>query len=75
MHQITLRKLRTTRDYSVSKVAEYCGVSEEVYQSFEDDCSEMPISIGRKIREFFNIPLQCIFIGLDQKEQKKKTDT
>ena len=65
MQQITLRVLRTNRGYPVSKVAEYCGISEEKYKEFEEDCSEMPISIGRKIREFFNIPLQFVFIGPD----------
>lgn len=63
MFQITLRMAREAYGSSIEEVARCCGVSIEDLEKYEKDSSDMPISIGKKIRTLYDVPLNLIFIG------------
>ena len=63
MFKITLRAARISCGYTVEEVAEYCGVTTDKLNEFENDCKGMPISIGLKISNLYNLPPSAIFIG------------
>ena len=63
MFKISLKAARELSRYTVEEVAGYCGIPVDKLNEFENDCKDMPISIGLKISNLYNFPPSTIFIG------------
>jgi len=63
MFQISLKTARELSGYTVEEVAEYCRVTIDEFNEFENDCKDMPISIGLKVSNLYNFLPSTIFIG------------
>lgn len=63
MFKISLRSARELSGYTVEEAAKQCGILTETMNRFEDDCRDMPISIGLKISNLYNLSPSIIYIG------------
>ena len=63
MFKISLRSAREMSGYTVEDVAKQCGILTEVMDRFEEDCRDMPISIGLLISDLYKLPPSIIYIG------------
>jgi len=63
MFKISLRVARKLSGYTVEEVAVICGITADKFNEFENDCKDMPISIGLKVSNLYRLPPSVIFIG------------
>ena len=62
MSKITLRSAREACGYSVKEIANYCGLTEDCYKSYEEDFGKTPARIVFAIRSLLKIRLDHIYI-------------
>lgn len=60
--RLTLKEIREIRRVSIDDAANYCEVSVKDLYAFENDCTNMPISIADKMTKLYNISLDNIII-------------
>jgi transcriptional regulator with XRE-family HTH domain len=65
MFKISLKAARELSGYTVEKVAEYCGVTVDVYSKIENDPSQAQLSLIYKIVTAYRVPLGIIYPGTD----------
>lgn len=65
VRQIAMRitDLREISDYTVAQMAEMCGVSEDVYTSYESGETDIPISFLLKLSEIFQVDMTELLTG------------
>lgn len=63
--QIAMRilDLREISDYTVSQMAQACGVTEAAYQSYESGQTDIPISFLLKLNEVFHVDMTELLTG------------
>lgn len=63
MQQVSLRVVRMAYGYTEEETAEYCEVSKETYDKYENDVGEIPASVATKIHTLFGVSLDALYIG------------
>lgn len=61
--KITLEMIRQTRGLSFEDVAMGCNLPIEIIEMAHRDFGEVPISVGKKLLEFYKIPTWHVHIG------------
>lgn len=58
-----IRVLREISDYTVAEVAQFAGISEADYESYESGAVDIPISFLLKLSQFYNVDTTTILTG------------
>ena len=58
-----IKTLRETSDYTVAEVANFTGITEAEYESYESGVVDIPISFLLKLSQFYNVDTTTILTG------------
>lgn len=60
---LTLRALRTNYDLDANTVAEANGIKYQTLLKYENDSSNIPVSLLKSLSEYYKVPMDNIFLG------------
>lgn len=62
----TLKRLRENYHLTIKEVCEQLGLNPTILQKYEKDSSEIPITLAQHLANFYNVPLDDVFLGKEQ---------
>lgn len=60
---LTLRALRTNYDLDANTVAEANGITYQTLLKYENDSSNIPVSLLKSLSKYYKVPMDNIFLG------------
>lgn len=60
---LTLRALRTNYDLDAKTVAEANGITYQTLLKYENDSSNIPVSLLKSLSKYYKVPMDNIFLG------------
>ena len=63
MIEISLRSARVNAGFTIKEVAKLVGLHHETLSKYENDSSDIPISLLNELSEMYQMPMDNIFLG------------
>ncbi|MEQ9809226.1 helix-turn-helix domain-containing protein [Streptococcus jiangjianxini] len=63
MTKMTLKALRANYDLSAKEVAEKLNIHQQTLLKYEKDSTDIPMSLLKKLADFYNVDTDFIFLG------------